>query len=272
MLYLRIDDTHLSLLAYERSATIVSEASTSVLGEEFPFLHRPLHPSLPFARQLAQLRAAHPAFVREQAVRVVVSGTVTPVPIADFEEEMCSRYYDFCVGGDEGGSALRRVFYDSLPGFGAVLLFALPESMCQSIEHEFSEVHYVSASTALLRRIAHRHNPRHHHRIYVYLRGRKMEVAVFEEQNLLVLNAYDVQAATDVAYYCFGLSRGLGLDVQHTSFTLFGDEPLRSESAEQLRAYAPMVAARSLSTELNRHPLADVPDIPFDLPFQILTL
>lgn len=234
------------------------------------FERRALHPSLTIEAQLCSLRETHASFSEEQAVQVSVGGMVTLVPLAEFEEEHCDTLYNYCVAGDGAAPLARRIFYDVLPASNAVLLFALPEDVCQDVEAVFGEVRYVSRLTPLLRRWAIRTAAQSSRRVYLYCRDGSADIFFFEEQRILVLNSYEVLAATDVVYYAFNLSQNLGVDFEVTTYTVFGEEAQCREVATQLAMYAPHVAVLNAGAEFNRHPLSQNPEIPFDLLAQVL--
>lgn len=263
MRYLRIDDTHLTLVACTGSRQAPSPQAVVA------FEHRALSPTLSLEADLRDLCQAHKAFAEVQPTQIVVEGRVTLVPLSEFEEEACATLYRFCVTCDDELQPAMRVFYDLLPASNAVLLFALPEDTCRDIETVLGEVHYVSYLTAVLRRLSGK-GVAGKRRVYVYCRDQKVDICVFDGTRILVLNTFEVQSPTDVAYYTFNLAQSLGWEQEKQPFTLFGEEGKVQDVVKQLQLYVAEVGSLRLSAEYNRHPLTEIADMPFDLATQIL--
>lgn len=263
MRYLRINDTHLTMMVYEGSPE--SGKSLNPLFE-----HRALRPPHGFEANLRELCGVHEAFSQAQPTQVIVESLVTLVPLSEFEEEACDTLYRFCVTGEDELQPAMRVFYDLLPASNAALLFALPEDTCHDIEAVLGEVHYVSYLTAILQRLSTKTSVSFKRRVYVYCHDQKVDICIFEGTRILLLNTFEVQSPTDVAYYTFNLAQSLGLEKDKQPFIILGEEGKTQEIVKQLQLYVADVASLRLAAEYNRHPLTEIAIMPFDLATQIL--
>lgn len=269
MLFLRLDESHLTLFASQEDGKVVFPEG---METPIPFEHRKLRPYATFEMNLREIHASHTEFQKKQKVEVLVTSLATLVPISAFEEELCEDYYYFSVVGEKSPRPILRVFYDTLPTSNAVSIFALEEDVCQVIEAEFEEeIHYVSALTATLRNFADNIHPQHRRRVYIHCRGRHLDVIVYEGHQLLLLNTFEVNTARDVTYYSLNVARSLGLDLAQTPFTSCGNETECEAVVAELGRFVKNVGLLRNAAVFNRHPLAGLPDIPFDFVNHILT-
>lgn len=267
MLFLRIDDTHLSLLAYSPDNRALTEEGKAVA---YPFEHKVLRPSATLEANLLSLRSAYPEFQVPQQVEVMVSSPITVVPLAEFEEDQSVELYHYTILGDNESRSARRIHYDLLPASNAVILFSIKEEVCRAIESVFGEVHYVSSFTSWVKRFSNKVNVNQRRRVYLHCKEQEVDIAIYEGHHLLMLNSYEVNAPADAAYFTLNVAQSLGLDLQQTPISLFGLEEQRDAIEEQLSRYVRNVGVIRLSAEFNRHPIPQLPNIPFDLATQIL--
>lgn len=211
--------------------------------------------------------------------QVLVNGAATFVPLAEFQEEDCERLYDFCLPNE--GVTRRRVFYDIVPSANCVVLFALDENVCRSIEDLLGLTpRYVSAFTSLIRHFSAKPViPRSgHKRFFVYVHGEQADIVALENGRLLHAAGYAVGSVADIAYYALALARSLGAKVQScvtpqnetvcvpdTFYVVADDRTTIDDVVDELRQYAADVLPIIPSAEFNRHSAASNPDIPYDL-------
>lgn len=250
-LYLRLSESELHLVRYEAGAE--------------PHLYLTPYHLRPQASLTVNLREATAALdilkAETSKVRVVVTGAVTPVPLAEFQEEDCERIYNYCFAGDEGA---HRVFYDTVPSANAVLVFSLKESICRALDDRFGEVRYASAVTYVLDHFCRKASAgTPGRRVFVYAHDAQATVAVFEESRLVMVNSYEVQAESDVLYYVFGVAARLGIDLAQVPFFVAGEG--REQLVERMRAYAEKVYPVNPAGEFNRHPVALNGELPYDM-------
>lgn len=201
-------------------------------------------------------------------VQALVAGPATPVPLPDFQEEDCETLYGFCFPAEER----RRVFYDVVAAANVVLLFALDEATCHTLEEAFGDVHYVSCLTPVLRHFAAKGCTAGGKRLFAYAHENRISLAVFEDNRLVVANTYRTENPTDAAYYVVNTASHLAIDNACVPFYVAGAAELREPIAEELRKYAANVYTINPSGEFNRHKVATTPGVPYDLMTFLLDL
>lgn len=252
-LYIRLSDTDLHFARYDGKA-----------NKEFLFSTYHLRPQNSLTMNLRNaLDNVEMLHGHEGRVEVLVNTPVTPVPLADFQEEDCETLYDYCFTEEEP----HRVFYDTVPAANAVLLFGLGETTCHALEEAFGDVRFASSRTALLQHLATKAlgaTPQHR-RLFVYTHEGVIDIAVFEDTRLVMFNTYNVRTLNDVAYYVFNLAHHLGFNPQTEPLYVAGEELLRTPVVEELQKYAPQVYAVNPAADFNRHTAATTPGVPYDL-------
>ena len=100
MLTLRISPTTLSAACLET-------------GKPFAYAPIPLHSHRSLITNLREAVNSIPLLLNRNTrdVQVLVVGSVTPVPLAEFQEEDCDAFYNYCFKP----TVPHRVFYDVIP-------------------------------------------------------------------------------------------------------------------------------------------------------------
>ena len=253
LLYLRLSEDGLCLARYEKG-----------IRSGFPYSARRLSPQSAAEELLREACQTDPvAQGPTRNVEVVVSGSVTPVPLTYFQEEYCETYFDYCFP-NEGKK--RRVFYDTVAAANVVLLFSLEDRLCRAVEEHFENVHYTATLTAVVRHFAMKdERTRASRSLYAYCHESACDVAVFAEGQLQLLNTYRVNEATDAAYYILNVAKELKLDLLRTPLQIAGTAELRAAIGEELQKYAQNVLHLNPIAEFQRHPVAQKAGIPYDL-------
>lgn len=192
---------------------------------------------------------------------VLVSAPVTAVPLDDFQEEDCEPLYNACFATDRP----HRIFYDVVPSAHVVLLFAVETAVCHSLEEAFGKVYFTSALTPLLRHFGVKALNASPQRVFVHRHDESVDIAIFEGKNLLALNTFNVQTATDVAYYVFNLLRKLDLPIATTPLYVSAPSTERVNLMTALQVHSPQIFPIKASSEFNRHPITLQKGLPYDL-------
>lgn len=251
-LYLRISDTEICFARYDGGSEAV-----------FEFEKYHLRPQVSLTVNLREAMERVELLKQPFAdVHVFVKGAVTPVPLAEFQEEDAESTYGYCFA--QTGKA--RVFYDTVPACNIVLLFSLEEATCRALEETFGQVRYTSSLTPLLQcfasKAAETAVPR---RVFVYTHEQALDVCVFEENRLLMLNTFKVNTLSDADYYLFNLVRHLGMKPEDAALYVVGEESLMNPLADELRHYAPQVYTVNPAADFNRHTVATTEGVPYDM-------
>lgn len=249
-LYLRMGDGDICFARYE--------ARRETFFEFAPYAVRP---NTSLAVNLREAKTSEPILEAPiRKVQVLVVGATTLVPLADFQEEDCETLYNYTFPSETP----RRVFYDMLPSANAVLLFALDEITCRILEEEYGNVHYVSALTPVLRHFSVK-GVAAAKRLFAYAHGGMLNVAVFEENKLVMANTYRMANPVDAAYYVFNVASHQAMKPTEAAFYVAGAPEERESISAELRKYASSVYTINPAGEYNRHVVAMTSGVPYDL-------
>lgn len=254
-LHIRISDTDFCFAHYDNRP-----------GGTFTFVPYHVRPQVSLAMNLREAIEQVPLLQNlPSRIEICVNGRVTPVPLAEFQEEDAEAAYRYCFHSE----ADTRVFYDTVPASNIVLLFALEETTCRIIEDTFgADVHYTAALTHVVQHFATKAlgmGKQSGRRIFVYTHDGVIDIAVMEDARLLMLNTYNVRTLTDVDYYTFNLAHHLGINVSETPIFVAGIPVLRDPVVDELQKFAPSVYAVNPAAEYNRTAASTHSDVPYDL-------
>ena len=251
MLTLRISPTTLSVSCLEQ-------------GKPFAFAPVPLqsHRSLIANLQeavstISILKERNP----REATQVLVVGNVTPIPLADFQEEDCDSFYNYCFKP----TVPHRVFYDVIPSANLMLVFGLPESTCKAIEEALGEVHYVAALTPVLKQFVQKSTQASGTQLYIYAHEKSVDMTLIDNGRLLIMNSYEVASAADVAYYACNIINHHGLKQQDTPIHIAGASELRNPLIAELGKYATHTLPILPSIDFKHHEIASTEGITYDI-------
>lgn len=246
MLVLRLSTTHFFFARMEQ-------------GRVFEYKKYQLQSHLSLIEQLRDAVDHCPLCQPLPAEGVVVSivGAYTPVPMADFQEEVCDTFYNYCVNPE----VKHRVFYDLIPAANVALLFGLPELTCQAIEDVFEQVHYVSAMSPVMKRMLRHGAPL---QLLVNIHEQAVDLMCSEGNRLSMINAYSVQTADDVAYYTLNVINQLGLKPENLRVSVVGSSAERNPIIARLLTFVPHVVPVLPSQEYD-HEMASDDELPYDL-------
>lgn len=253
-LHIRISDSEICFATYEAGQ------ADGFAFETYPVRRQA---SLTVNLRSAMNELQLPRQARDTAVEVHVRGGLTPVPLAEFQEEDAERTYDFCFSPE--GS--RRVFYDTVPACNIVGLFALSEATCRVLEDTVGrQIRYTSSLGAVVQHFATKGlaNATGGKRIFVYAHDDVADIAIFEETRLITLNTYHVQSLSDIAYYTYNLAHHVGIRTEADPIFVAGPATIREPLTEELLKFAERVYPINPAAEFNRHPVVMTKGIPYD--------
>lgn len=251
-LYLRLSETECCFARYE--------LQTEPL---FAFASFQLKPQTSMAINLREAAEKEPLLMAPATTtHLLVGGHTTLVPLADFQEEECAAIYHSIFPTNTP----QRVFYDTVPMVNAVLLFAMDEQLCATIESIFHAVVYHSIFTSVLRHFSKKNatNPSGK-RIYVYGHESGIEVMAFEEGRLMMYNSFPATVVSDVSYYVMNVAHHLGASPETTTFYVAGNQNRRTLIAEELQKFAHQVNTLNPTAEYNRHVVSTNDHVPYDM-------
>ncbi len=250
-LYLRLAENHLCLARYADGRP-----------PYFDFCRYRLRPRTSLTVNLREALDSEPILKSPfHRVEALTAGRTTLVPLSDFQEEDCETIYNYCFPEKQR----RRVFYDTIPGANAVLLFSLEENTCQALENAFGNVRYTSALTPVLRHFSTKSIDRAHRCLYVHCHEQVADLAVFEDYRLIMANTYEVYNASDVAYYVLNVARQTGVDLKSEPVFVVDNDEQFSKVSDEIRRFASQLTVLEPAKEFKQHIVASTPDVPYDL-------
>ena len=251
MLTLRISPTTLSAACLEQ-------------GKPFTFTPIPLQSHRSLIANLQDAAATIPVLKERnpsEAIQILVVGNVTPIPLADFQEEDCDAFYNYCFKP----TVPHRVFYDVVPSANLMLVFGLPESTCKAIEEALGEVHYVAALTPVLKQFIHKSALTLGAQLYIFAHEKSVDMTLLDGARMLILNSYEVASASDAAYYAFNIINHHGLKPQDTPIHIAGIPELRNPLIAEFGKFAPQAVPILPSIDFNHHEIASTDGMTYDL-------
>ena len=170
-------------------------------------------------------------------VRVLVEGTATLVPLNEFEEENCEQLFFFNAPARH---KRRRVFYDTLPHMGAVLLFGADKDMCHTLEETYENIYFQSTETPLLLHFA-SCSPRvlSRGRLFVALTPERVSVAAFRSGKIELYNTFALDTLKDALYYVLSMAKLWNMNPAVDEIFVAGMENEARQLAEDTKIYYP---------------------------------
>ena len=258
-LYLRLAESSFSFARYDGAQ-----------AERFTFSYFPFQARTSLTLNLRDACLSDPVVTQQSiaATTVIAVGPVTPVPLAEFQEEDCATFYNYLFPS----STRRRIFYDVLKPANCVLIFALPAQTCHTLEDAFPNVRYVSHQTAILKHFAHKAEAGTRKSLFAYVHEDTLDIAIFEDRHLLTQNTFVVHASTDAAYYILNLARQVAADPERDAIFVAGGTEERHNVITEMKKYTPSVFPINPGAEYNRHPVATRQGVPYDLTALLLDI
>ncbi len=196
-----------------------------------------------------------------QRVEILVQSATTLVPLSDFQEEDCETIYNYCFPNKQK----RKIFYDTIPGANAVLLFSLDENTYQALENAFENVRYTSALTPVMRHFSTRHKGDAHRVLYVYCHEQQADISVYEDYRLIIANSYQVYNAADVAYYAMNIAQQTGVKAENDPIIFVEGIGAPADVHNEVRRFAANVQVINPEEEFKQHIVATTTGVPYDL-------
>lgn len=251
-LIVRVCDTQLCFARYELRREPLFGFTSWQLHEKCSLVQN-LHEAIDH-EELLQAPTRH--------VEVLCTSPVTPVPLADFQEEDCERICRYVFNN----AYPHRVFYDPLPCANAVLVFTMREEVCRALEEVFGQVHYTAALTPLLTHYSQKGlNSTMRRRIFCHFHERSLDFAAFNGNRLELVNSFEISNTTDASYYVFNTAQKLGVDLEQDVFYVTGNRDVREQALTEFRQYAAKAYSVNPSAEYNRSIVSTTPGVPYDL-------
>ena len=265
MHYLHLGDQQIHYVIDQSSSLSVAEGS-------LPFQHWQwdIHRDQPIPLLLQKIAETvpHPS---QTPLHVVVNGSATLIPMANFDEGHCKAHLEKLLP-QSAESIDRRVFYDVIPASNAILVFGISETICSAFERLWHNVYYISAQTGLLRRVSALQEHQQEQRCFIHLRPQAIDVACFQGKQLLGYNSFPAIQTADIIYYACQLASTLGCSPANTPFYICGETAQCESLAQSLSDYISHIEILEPKVEFAHHPLTTLSQLPFEFITHILSV
>lgn len=215
-----------------------------------------LNPKVPFTQNLELLadKIAQSGSLADP-VRVLYNTRVIPVPIKDFHDADAEALYQSCFSCRKPTA----VYYDVAPADNVNLLFGVPEVVHKSLVSTFSNLQISSALAPLLGLFSKEKRKQiSTHTFYTIVRRQNIDVVVYENSRLILINTFDVRTVSDRAYFVFNIARKIQADLSADNFVLVGNPTLCEATKTEFARFAKNVSILPLLSTLP-------PDAPIEL-------
>jgi len=126
---------------------------------------------------------------------------------------------------------------DPLPGFAAQNVYALPQSLIHSLRQAFPGARFFHHSTAFLRVLKSFAGHLSGRNLFLHIWEHKLQIVLFEEKELLLINYFDYQTAKDFIYYVLLTFEQFSLKPERQNVYVSGKILTDSEIYRQLERY-----------------------------------
>lgn len=219
-----------------------------------------IRPEITLAANLREASAALPLLhAPVEQIRVLVESPVCIVPLTDFQEEDCDTIHRYCFASEEPC----QVFYDTVPGCGIALLFALGKQAKRELEEVYPEAVYLSSATPLMRHFVRKSKGMR--RIFASAEGEKMFLAALDGNKLLSACFYDIHSPSDAVYFITYTAQTFGFDIDEIPVFVSGIPYKRNKICEELRPFVRNTVNVKPAAEFNRNFATADENVPYDL-------
>lgn len=156
----------------------------------------------------------------------------TLVPRRLFDPNSVEKYFKMLLREGQG----RSYGFEPLDLFDCHLVWAADDSLFQLCTHYFPQANIKHLAVPLLRAYT-ALAPADGYAVFANLRGQRVQIAVFERQNLAFFNVFDYSKPNDLLYYVLLAYKQFNLDPLEIPLTLSGTLLEDSEIFKQLTRY-----------------------------------
>ena len=218
--------------------------------------------------QAANLRAALSTAVLPgddyQNALVVTDSPVLLVPIDEYNKDGQAELYhhSFPV---EAGEIAPVVESSVIPQLNVVALFAINRDVKTVTEDHFRDVRYSHVCLPVWKHLYHRSFTGQRQKLYGYFFDGKVCCFSFNQNRMRLVNTFNVNNASNAAYYILNVWKQLTMDQQRDELHLVGMMPEADQFIEGLKKFLQNVYVINPTAEFNRAPITQVNGIPYDI-------
>lgn len=173
-------------------------------------------------------------------VDVLCSGPFTLVPFEEYTQDS-ERLLEHCYHLPHPTE--QTVLTDFIPGLRSHIIFNIATPLLKVLSDTFPDTRINTSSTItpLLRLLFQHDAGKVRHRVYANCRQGHIDVMIFDEHKLIMLNTFETNTAADAVYYIIGLDKAIGLNLTTTPHFIVGNRNMTDGLASHLRRFITQV-------------------------------
>ncbi len=192
---------------------------------------------------------------------IMVDTPVLYVPLEYYHNENPEILYRHSFPGHDGEMIMRSV----IPDLNVVVVYAVNKDLNVVVNDHFSDISYSTVCQPVWSFLHSREEPDGPKTLYGYFHDRKLDIFSFERTRFRFCNTFKAEQYMDAVYFLLYVWQQLGYDARRDCLQLIGQVPDRDALTAALRRYVLRVYALNPAAELNRAPITQIRNIPFDL-------
>jgi hypothetical protein len=187
------------------------------------------------AQSLKNLFFANPCFAYTYRRFVVMTavGAYTFVPDEVYLEKNRDRLFAFCHSKEEN----RKILSQPLEPFLASLLFELDNDVYEFLVRSLENPQFIHCMSPLLAAWGRKSRERYPKQMYAYMHEGLLDMACFEQGELLFANSFDCETEYDALYYITYVCKLIGMDQLADHLYFCGDKQKCFKTMGTLKKY-----------------------------------
>ena len=248
---LRLTDTTLAF-------AVADETAAGGLDYEPYVMKSGMSPAANLREAFIESRILGAGFLHAQ---VLVDSPVLLVPLEEFDADDAEPFYHHTFTGHTNEELLNTV----LPAQNAVAVYPINKDIKLVLTDHFRDIRIMPLMQPVWSYLHRRSFTGTKRKLFVYFRGKQMEVFAFAHNRFRFSNRYEVVNANDAAYFILHVWTQLALDAREDELYLCGTMPDREALIAGLKKFVQKVTVINPAAEFNRAPITQIKGLPFDL-------
>lgn len=207
-------------------------------------------------------------YLKEQADRTIlmISSPIQLIPQEEYsangDEFDAETMYGSVMTGHKGEEKIIR----PMPTFDAVGVFTINSDLHMVVTDNCPNVEVRNVMYPVWQHLYSRYYQSGQRRkLFAYFHDKMVDVCQFEQGRVRFANSFDATHAHDALYYILFVWKQLGMNQEEDDLFVIGEIPHEKWLRGRLQTYLARLHDINPSADLNRSPLAEIKDMPFDM-------